>query len=182
MTSPFDPNADQRSTPKTSLQEPSVRYNDSIKAQSSYDLSHQRAGQSPNALSDNQQHSLMTYNHVTYLLYVISYLTAGLLWIVPIVMNYAKRHDADNTWLATHFDWQIKTFWYSIVWFIAGLILIAIALGGFGVGIMAESDNIAIGAVLMIGLGLLIILFTVIWHLYRIARGWIALTDKRPVP
>ena len=118
-----------------------------------------------------------------YLLYVVSYFTAGLLWIVPIVMNYAKRHDADGSWLATHFDWQIKTFWYSIVWFVLGIVIIAFALGGFGVSMLTDSsNNMAIGSVLLAGVGLLIMLFTFIWHLYRIIRGWIALTDNRPVP
>lgn len=79
--------------------------------QSNEQPNHQLSQQGQNAMmSDNKRRSLITYNHVTYLLYVVSYFTAGLLWIVPIVMNYAKRHDADGTWLATHFDWQIKTF------------------------------------------------------------------------
>ena len=133
-------------------------------------------------MSNAKRRSLITYNHITYFLYVVSYFTAGLLWIVPIVMNYAKRHDADGSWLATHFDWQIKTFWYSIVWFVIGVIIITFALGGFGVSMLADSGNIAIGSVLLAGFGLLIMIFTFIWHLYRIIRGWIALTDGRPVP
>ena len=108
-------------------------------------------------MSNDKRRSLITYNHITYFLYVISYFTAGLLWIVPIVMNYAKRHDANGSWLATHFDWQIKTFWYSIVWFVIGIILITFALGGFGVSVLADSGNIAIGSILLAGLGLLII-------------------------
>lgn len=144
---------------------------------------HQLAGQGQNGMmADKKRRSLTTYNHVTYLLYVVSYFTAGLLWIVPIVMNYAKRHDADGTWLATHFDWQIKTFWYSIVGFAIGMMIILFALGGLGVGLMADSGNIAIGSVLLTGLGVLIMVLTFIWHLYRIIRGWIALTDGRPVP
>ena len=135
-----------------------------------------------NTMSDNKRRSLITYNHITYLLYVLSYFTAGLLWIVPIFMNYAKRRDADNTWLATHFDWQIKTFWYSIVFFVIGVLIIAFALGGFGVSMFADSNNIAIGSVLLASLGFIIMGFTFIWHLYRIVRGWIALTDGRPVP
>lgn len=133
-------------------------------------------------LSAAQQRSLVTYNHLTYLLYIVSYLSAGLLWIVPIIMNYAKRHDADATWLASHFDWQIKTFWYSIVLFAIGATMLIVALGGLGVSVMVNSDNLVIGSVLLSGLGVLIILFTVIWHLYRIIRGWIALTDNRPIP
>ena len=135
-----------------------------------------------NTMSDNKRRSLITYNHITYLLYVLSYFTAGLLWIVPIFMNYAKRRDADNTWLATHFDWQIKTFWYSIVFFVIGVLIITFALGGFGVSMFADSNNIAIGSVLLASLGFIIMGFTFIWHLYRIVRGWIALTDGRAVP
>ncbi len=133
-------------------------------------------------LSEEKQRSLITYNHITYLLYVVSYFTAGLLWIVPIVMNYGKRRDADGTWLATHFDWQIKTFWYSIFFFVIGTIIITFALGGFGVSMLADSGNIAIGSVLLAGFGVFVMFFTFVWHLYRIVRGWIALTDKRPVP
>ena len=133
-------------------------------------------------MSDSKRRSLTSYNHITYLLYVISYFTAGLLWIVPIIMNYAKRHDADGSWLATHFDWQIKTFWYSIVWFIIGIMIITFALGGFGVSMFADSSNIAIGSLLLASFGLIIMALTFIWHFYRIVRGWIALTDGRPVP
>ena len=133
-------------------------------------------------IDDKKQRSLVTYNHVTYLLYVLSYFTAGLLWIVPIVMNYAKRNDAERTWLATHFDWQIKTFWYSIVFFAIGGLLLVIAFGGIGFSVLSDSGNLALVSIVLTGLGLMIIAFTFIWHLYRIVRGWIALTDSRSVP
>jgi len=135
-----------------------------------------------NNINDKDSRSLVAYNHITYLLYVLSYFTAGLLWIVPIFMNYFKRREADGTWLATHFDWQIKTFWYSIVLFVIGVGIITFALGGFGVSIMADSGNIAIGSVLLASVGFIIMGFTFVWHLYRIVRGWIALADGRPVP
>ncbi len=175
----------KRPSGQTASNEPATGYDESIindpfiGSQTSYGMSRQPQSHS---LTDEKRRSLTTYNHLTYLLYVLSYFTAGLLWIVPIVMNYAKRHDADGTWLATHFDWQIKTFWYSIVWFVIGSMLILFAVGGFAVGLTASSNNIAIGGVLLTGLGLLIIAFTLIWHIYRIVRGWIALTDNRPVP
>lgn len=136
----------------------------------------------PYMLTDKQQRALVTYNHVTYLLYVISYFTAGLLWVVPIVMNYARRRDANQTWLATHFDWQIKTFWYSMVLFLIAIIIILFAVGSLGVSAVADNANMAAGSILGIGLGVFIILFTFIWHIYRIVRGWIALSDNRPVP
>ena len=55
-------------------------------------------------MTEQKYRGLVTYNHITYFLYIISYFTAGLLWIVPIIMNYVKRNDAKGTWLATHFD------------------------------------------------------------------------------
>lgn len=147
-----------------------------------HQLIEQNQGRVDNVMSESKKRSLITYNHITYLLYVVSYFTAGLLWIVPIFMNYSKRHDACNTWLATHFDWQIKTFWYSIVLFAIGALIIFFALSGLGISVLAESGNLAIGSILLTGFGLMIMVFTFIWHLYRIVRGWIALTDNRPVP
>ena len=133
-------------------------------------------------LSKAEETSLIRHNHLTYLMYVLSFFTAGLLWIVPIVMNYARRREADGTWLATHFDWQIKTFWYSLVFGLIGVVMVIIGLGGVGISALAESTGGAIGSV---GLGLfggLILFLATIWHIYRIVRGWVALTDKRPVP
>ncbi|WP_227686640.1 DUF4870 family protein [Psychrobacter fozii] len=156
------------------------RFNDE---RSDYGVSQQRQGNTmSDSMNNDKRRSLTTYNHITYFLYVISYFTAGLLWIVPIVMNYAKRRDADGTWLATHFDWQIKTFWYSIFLFVIGIMIITFALGGFGISMLADSDHIAIGSLLLAAFGFLIMVFTFVWHLYRIVRGWIALTDGRPVP
>ena len=133
---------------------------------------------SHSAVSDRQ----INYNHISYALALFSYFTAGLTWIIPIVMNYLKRDEARGTWLYSHFAWQIKTFWYSIVFFVIGVLIITFSLGGFGVSMFADSNNIAIGSVLLASLGFIIMGFTFIWHLYRIVRGWIALTDGRPVP
>lgn len=134
-----------------------------------------------NEISKDQQQSLIRYNHITYLLYVLSYFTAGILWIVPIIMNYAKRQDANNSWLATHFDWQIKTFWYSIIMGVIGTVIVLFGLGGLGVGVFADSSNMAIGSTALVVLGGFICLFALIWHIYRIVKGWIALADNRPV-
>lgn len=139
------------------------------------------SNQAKDTMNSDKRRSLITYNHITYLLYVVSYFTAGLLWIVPIVMNYAKRHDADGSWLATHFDWQIKTFWYSIVFGFIGVVLAVIGLGGLGLGVFADSSNVALGSTGLAAFGGIMILFSFIWHIYRIVKGWIALSDKRPV-
>lgn len=125
---------------------------------------------------------LMGYNCLTYALYAISFFTAGLLAIVPLVMNYIKRDQARGTWLESHFDWQIKTFWYGLFFGMIALGLVFFGFSGFFLGLLFGSSNTAGGSVLVGVLGLLLTGILFIWHLYRLARGWIALSNRRAVP
>jgi uncharacterized membrane protein len=85
--------------------------------------------------------------------------------IIAVIFNYIKRGDAKGTWLESHFAFQIRTFWWAVLWsclvFLVGLPLTLIVVG-FGVW--------AIGFFI---LG--------IWAIYRIAMGWMRLNDRRPV-
>ena len=85
--------------------------------------------------------------------------------IIAVIVNYVKRGEARGTWLESHFAWQIRTFWFALAWaclvFLTGALL-AIVLVGFAVWIVG-----------FIALG--------IWAIYRIARGWMALNDRRVV-
>ncbi|HYD50535.1 MAG TPA: hypothetical protein VEB21_19420 [Terriglobales bacterium] len=81
--------------------------------------------------------------------------------ILAVILNYAKRADVRGTYLESHFHWQIRTFWYALLWLlVAGLLLITI-----------------IG----IPLAWLLVVLTGLWVLYRILRGWLALNDGRAV-
>ena len=76
-----------------------------------------------------------------------------------------KRGDARGTWLESHFTWQIRTFWFALLWGLVILVLgalLAIVLVGF--------------AIWIVGLFLL-----GIWAIYRIVRGWLALQGRRAV-
>jgi uncharacterized membrane protein len=86
--------------------------------------------------------------------------------IIAVIMNYARRSETHGTWLESHFRWQIRTFWYAWLWIIlTSLISIPMML-------------VLIGFVfLFIGLGL-----TGLWIIYRVARGWLALREGRPMP
>jgi uncharacterized membrane protein len=86
--------------------------------------------------------------------------------IVAVIMNYARRSETHGTWLESHFRWQIRTFWYAWLWIIlTSLVSIPMML-------------VLIGFVfLFIGLGL-----TGLWIIYRVARGWLALREGRPMP
>ena len=95
------------------------------------------------------------------MLIVTTFLT-GWPSIVAVIINYVKRGDVRGTYLDSHFSWQLRTFWYAMLWVAIALLLIFTVIG------------IPFAWVLVLVLGL--------WVLYRIIRGWIALVDGRPMP
>lgn len=108
---------------------------------------------SPNLPS---QERLRQYTLIVYCLYLAS-LLIGVTGIVAIIMNYIKRDEVQGTWLQSHFDWQIKTFWYSVLGAVIGFIL-AIVLIGY-----------------------VILLAVSIWFIYRIIKGFIVFLDNKPI-
>ena len=83
--------------------------------------------------------------------------------IIAVIMNYVKRSDARGTWLESHFRWQIRTFWFGLLWISLCALFI---IGTLGLGILVVWIPIA---------------FVSVWFIYRIARGWIALNDNKPM-
>lgn len=147
-------------------------------------MSNYTINQSPN--SSQSEDGLIIINHVTYALYLLSFFTAGLTWLVAIIINYVKRSDAQGTWLQSHFDWQINTFWYGIIMAIIATILIFAGLPT-GFAALATEDPMSSFSLLslsglLITAGGLLWFFVICWHLYRIIRGWLALTSRRVVP
>jgi uncharacterized membrane protein len=86
--------------------------------------------------------------------------------IVAVIINYIKRGEARGTWLESHFRWQIRTFWYAMLW--------ALVIGITGALLVLVLVGFAIWAVGLFLLGL--------WAIYRIARGWLRLRDRQPMP
>jgi len=129
---------------------------------------------------------LIFINHVTYALYLFSFFTAGLTWLIAIIINYIKRGDAQGTWIESHFDWQINTFWLVIVMGIIATVLIILGLPtGFAAlatdDPMSSSSLLSLSGLLVLAGGLLWF-FAFFWHLYRIIRGWLALASRKAVP
>ena len=118
---------------------------------------------------------LVTLAHVIYGLHAFSAVT-GLLspamvvtafltgWpsIIAVILNYLKRSEVRGTWLDSHFSWQIRTFWFALLWLVVGAILFITLVG------------IPVAVALWFATG--------IWVLYRIIRGWLALNSRRPMP
>lgn len=86
--------------------------------------------------------------------------------IIAVIVNYVKRGEARGTWLESHFAWQIRTFWYALLW--------AIVVGVLGALFAIVVVGFAIWAIGLFALG--------VWAIYRIARGWLRLKDRRPMP
>jgi uncharacterized membrane protein len=94
--------------------------------------------------------------------FVVTAFLTGWPSIIAVIINYVKRGDVRGTFLESHFSWQIRTFWWALLWFvIAGLFIITFI-------------GMVIGVPLLLVVG--------IWVLYRIARGWLALFSNTPMP
>lgn len=119
---------------------------------------------------------LVTLVHVLYGLHMFSAVTglisAALIvtafltgWpsIIAVILNYVKRSEARGTWLESHFRWQIRTFWFGLLWISLCLLFI---VATFGLGILIAWIPMA-----LVGL----------WFVYRIVRGWVALAGDRPM-
>ena len=86
--------------------------------------------------------------------------------IIAVIIGYVKRGEASGTWLESHFRWQIRTFWFALLWAVAVALVsapLALVLVGF--------------ATWVIGLALL-----GLWAVYRVARGWLRLNAHQPMP
>jgi uncharacterized membrane protein len=106
-------------------------------------------------LRDNEK-SAKTLTAVIYGLYAASFLV-GLTAIVGIVINYVKREDVAGTFLESHFRWQIRTFWFGLLWTVLGV------------------------ATTLILVGWAVLFANSVWIIYRIVKGWLYLNDNRPI-
>jgi uncharacterized membrane protein len=120
--------------------------------------------------------SLVTLTHVIYGLHAFSLLTGiigaatvvgafltGWPSIIAVVLNYVKRSEVRGTRLESHFRWQIRTFWFGLLWTALCMLFVVMTLG---IGML----------IAWLPLGLV-----GLWFIYRIARGWLRLVDRQPM-
>ena len=119
---------------------------------------------------------LIDWTHAIYALHAFSLVTGiigtasvigafltGWPSIIAVILNYLKRSEARGTWLESHFRWQIRTFWFGLLWVAPWSLFVVIT---FGIGLL----------IAWVPLGIV-----TIWFVYRIVRGWLALRDRRPM-
>lgn len=90
----------------------------------------------------------------------------GIPSLVAVILNYAKRGDVRGTYLESHFSWQIRTFWWAVVWALLSLLITLLLILSI-VGILIYWLPVAV-----VGL----------WIGYRVIRGWLALSSRREMP
>jgi len=117
------------------------------------------------------QPSLVTLAHVIYGLHAFSLVTGivgaatvvgafltGWPSIIAVILNYVKRSEARGTWLESHFRWQIRTFWFGLLWAVVG------------------------GILTLVFVGFAVLFVAWIWMIYRIVKGWLNLAEGKPIP
>jgi len=104
---------------------------------------------------------------VTMFVYVMQALgfLFGLTWVVGVIVNYVKKREVAGSWLESHFRWQIRTFWYALLWIVvASLVSLPFMLVLIGF-VTLWVAAIAIG----------------LWVLYRVVKGWMRLSAHAPM-
>ena len=119
----------------------------------------------PNRAAAEPNQSLITVTHAIYGLHAVSLITGivtaasivfafltGWPSIIAVILNYVKRGEARGTWLESHFRWQIRTFWWGLLWV---ALCLAFVVATLGIGL------------LIAWLPLMVVGF---WFIYRIAK------------
>ena len=105
---------------------------------------------------EDQERSLKNIATAVYALQAAGFLF-GITWLIAIIVDYVKRDDARGSWLESHFSWQIRTFWWGLLWGVIG------------------------GVLLLVLVGYLVLVANAVWIIYRIVKGWLRLAERREI-
>ena len=103
-----------------------------------------------------QMQSLRQLATIVYVLQAVAFL----IWpayVAAVVIDHLKIGEAQHSWLQSHFRWQMRTFWFSLLWFSLGLLTFFVYVGWF------------------------VLIGNSIWVIYRIVKGWLRLSDGKPM-
>jgi uncharacterized membrane protein len=97
-----------------------------------------------------------TAAQLVYILQAVGFFI-GLTWIVAIIVNYVRQDEARGTWVESHFRWQIRTFWFGLLWGVIGLITSFIVVG------------------------FVVLAVNYVWLIYRVVKGWLNFSERKPM-
>lgn len=111
---------------------------------------------------DSRTDSAKSWAWWLYVAHAVSFFfTLGLFSFIPLILNYVKRPETEGTFVHSHHGWQIRSFWWYVVWMAVGWILFATIIG------------ILFAWVIWVAAW--------VWKAYRLIRGFIALNNNEPV-
>lgn len=113
-------------------------------------------GSEPVAEQADATAPLKATTSLVYLLQALSFVL-GVTSVIGVVVNYLRLADVRGTWLESHFVWQIRTFWFQLLWGLIGLV----------------TSVFLIGFLIWAGV--------YFWTLYRVVKGWANLAEERPM-
>lgn len=122
-------------------------------------MQHNQKTQRQGEIITEDMPGLLRLTHVVYALQAISFVfgITYFIAVIAVIINYLKYPSVSGTWLQSHFHWQIRTFWFGLLWYVVGFLTTIIVIGW------------------------LILFANYIWLIYRVVKGWIYLNDKRTV-
>jgi uncharacterized membrane protein len=94
---------------------------------------------------------------MVYALYALSFFL-GITYIIGVIIAHLKKGSAAGSYVQSHFSYQIRTFWWSVIWVIVGIATIAVFFIGY-----------------------LVLIANAIWVIYRIIKGWMRLSEKSAI-
>lgn len=114
---------------------------------------------------------------ILYILYIVAIFSAGILAVIALIINYVKLDSVRGTIFESHFKWQIRTFWWYLIWTVLAFVpFLFLFFTGDNVNAFA---GVALSATIFCGA---VLFFSWVWIVYRAIRGIIALNDNQALP
>ena len=118
-----------------------------------------------------------TLTFILYILYMLAIFSAGILAVIALIINYVKLDSVRGTIYESHFKWQIRTFWWYLIWNILAFVPFF-----FLFMTLNNPDTFAGVALAATTFCVAVIFISWIWIVYRAVRGLIVLNEDKPVP
>ena len=113
---------------------------------------------------------------ILYILYMLAIFSAGILAVIALIINYVKLDSVRGTIFESHFKWQIRTFWWYLIWNILAFVPFF-----FLFMTLNNPDTFAGVALAATTFCVAVIFISWIWIVYRAVRGLIVLHEDNPV-
>ena len=95
---------------------------------------------------------------LSYILHGLGAISSGLFAVAGVIVSHIKTGDTDSDMIRSHHSWLTRTFWWALLWFVISWALTVIMIGILG------------------------LVITSIWYIYRVIRGALNLAENKPMP